>query len=267
MWEESEEGLKRRKTIYTVLGFALLNCDRLLHPISPYLTDYLSTEAFGVDSLVLEEWPESLPEFRNETLEVEFDLLSKLVSITNAARMRGKVKRRWPLRKAFYLVSKDSKDLVLANKGLLLELTNLENLELSENPSKTPLKVTVKLNLELVAPRAKRDLSKLQEVVSNSNAIALYNEMSDKGKVKVAGFELSAQDLQFTFTSSDEKYAVSENFGMVVALDVSRDDELLAKGLLRDVARNLQSLRKEKKFNPTDILSVATVAGLSKQAY
>jgi isoleucyl-tRNA synthetase len=34
---------------------------------------------------------------------------------------------------------------------------------------------------------------------------------------------------------------------------------------MRDLARNLQSLRKEKGFNPTEVLSSAKVVGLSDQ--
>jgi isoleucyl-tRNA synthetase len=267
MWEESEEAKLRRRTIYIVLGFALLNCNKLLHPISPYLTDYLSVGAFGANPLTLEVWPSSLPEFRNEKLEVEFDLLSKLVSLTNAARMKAKTKRRWPLRKAFYLVSKDLMDLVLANRDLLLEQTNLKDLELQDDPSQTPLKVSVKMNLELVAPKVKQKLKELETALALSKAESLYNEIAEKGKVTVGNFELEPQDLEFSFSSEDKNYSVSESYGMVVALDVSRDERLVAEGLLRDVARNLQAIRKERRFNPTDILSLAVVAGLGKQNF
>jgi isoleucyl-tRNA synthetase len=265
MWEETEPARNRRRTIYSVLGFALLSCDKLLHPIAPYLTDYLSAEAFQAKALTLEDWPSSLPEYRNERLEVEFDLLSKLVSLSNAARMKAKTKRRWPLRKAFYLVSKDSKDLVLANKDLLLEQTNLQEVELQDDPRGTPLKVSVRLNLDLVAPKVKQRLKELQAELERSSPVSLYNKMGEKGKAKMGDFELEAQDLKFYFASDDQRYSVSENYGMVIALDVSRDENLVAEGLLRDVARNLQALRKEKRFNPTELLSFAAVAGLGQQ--
>ncbi len=265
MWEESERARTRRSTIYTVLGFALFILDKLLHPIAPYLTDYLSATAFGTESSVLEPWPSSHPEFRNETLEVEFDLLAKLVSLTNAARMKGKIKRRWPLRKAYYLVSKDSKELVLVNSDLLLEQANLLGLEVTDDPSDLPVRVSARLNSDLVAPRAKARLRELQDTLSHSDPVKLYMELADKGKTKLGDFELDPQELQFSFTSEDPKYSVSENYGMVVALDVSRDQKLIAEGLLRDVARNLQALRKERKYIPTEVLSTAQVAGLGAQ--
>jgi hypothetical protein len=34
---------------------------------------------------------------------------------------------------------------------------------------------------------------------------------------------------------------------------------------MRDLARNLQQLRKERQYNPTDILSAAYVAGLDDE--
>lgn len=268
MWEETEETKKRRLAIYSVLGVVLYTCDLLLHPIAPYLTDYLSGKCFGVEALLELDWPESMPEFRNERLEVEFDLLAKTVSLTNAARMKAKVKRRWPLRKAYYLVGQNEKDLILENKGLLLEQTNLSDVELASDPAKLPIIVSVKPNYEIVAPRAKARMNELSMKLAKADACQLFVELSKSEKAKLRDmddFELTQADLIFSFASSDAKCVVSENYGIVVALDSSRDDQLIAQGIVRDLARNLQALRKEKGFNPTEILNVARVSGLSAQ--
>jgi isoleucyl-tRNA synthetase len=268
MWEENEESKKRREVIYSVLGFALLTCDKLLQPISPYLTDYLAKESFGVKFLTVEDWPSSISEFRNERLEIEFDLLGKIISLTNSARMKAKLKRRWPLRKAFYLVNQDAEDLILVNKDILLEQTNLQDLQLAHDPNRTPLVLSAKLNMELVAPRAKQRVEELSRTLAKLDAAELYREISKNGKARLREFpdlELSSSDIVFSFASRDPRYIVSENNGMVVALDSSRDEELISQGLLRDIARNLQSIRKQKGFNPTDVLSLAQVAGIGPQ--
>ena len=269
MWEENEESKSRRRAIYTVLGAVLYNCDVLMHPIAPYLTDYLASKCFGVEALLIREWPNSKPEFRDERLEVEFDLLAKTVSLTNAARMKARVKRRWPLRKAFYLATEDEMELILKNKDLLLEQTNLSEVELSSDPTKLPIKVSVKPNFELVAPRAKARMNELSAKLAKTDAAWLFNEISRNGKARLpemADFELTLSDLIFSFTPSDSKYVVSENYGIVVALDSSRDDQLIAQGIVRDLARNLQALRKEKGYNPTDVLGTARVAGIGSQS-
>jgi isoleucyl-tRNA synthetase len=182
--------------------------------------------------------------------------------------MKAKVKRRWPLRKAYYLVGQNERDLVLENKELLLEQTNLSDVELVSDPAKLPISITVKPNFELVAPRAKARMNELSAKLAKADAKQLFNELSNKDKTRLLDmddFELTQSDLIFTFASSDPKYVVSENYGIVVALDSSRDEQLIAQGVVRDLARNLQALRKEKGFNPTDILTVARVSGLNAQ--
>ena len=37
---------------------------------------------------------------------------------------------------------------------------------------------------------------------------------------------------------------------------------MMAKGLIKDLARRIQTLRKEKGFNPTDILEKASILEL-----
>ncbi|MGI0090845.1 MAG: class I tRNA ligase family protein, partial [Nitrososphaerales archaeon] len=240
MWEEDEESKARRRVIYTVLGAVLFNCDILIHPIAPYLSDYVASRCFDVDALLERDWPESKPEFRDERLEVEFDLLAKTVSLTNAARMKGKVKRRWPLRKAFYLATRDEMELIAMNKDLLLEQTNLSEVELASDPTKVPINVSVKPNFELVAPRAKARMNELSAKLGKTDATWLFNEISKNGKVRLpemSDFELTLSDLVFSFSPSDARYVVSENFGIVVALDLARDDHLIAQGIIRDLAR------------------------------
>ena len=269
MWEENELAKKRREEIYSVLGFVLYECDKMLHPISPYLTDFLATECFGTDSLLLEDWPSSKAEFNDQRLEDQFDILSKLVSLTNSARMKGKIKRRWPLKKAFYLASDEVRELALSNKELFLEQTNLAEVDIQSDPSKVPLDISAKPNYELLAPIVKQKMPALERAISESNSSSLYNEIAKKGKLKVKGFEdlgeLEPQAIQFTFSPKDPKYVMSENFGIVVALDTTRDEELISKGLVRDLARHLQAMRKEKNFNPTDVLQAAEIAGLRSQ--
>ena len=267
LWEESAESEGRRRVIYAILGFTLLNCDRLLHPIAPFVTDYLAGRIFNVESLILEEWPEPRASFRNDRLEVEFDILSKMVSLTNAARMKAKVKRRWPLRNVVYLVSQDVKDLAEENKGLLLEQTNVLQAELETDPKKTPIVLSVKPNFQQVAPRAREKMSELASKLAASDARALYSSLSENAKARLPempDFEILPSDVEFTFSASDSRYSVAENYGIVVALDTSRDEELITQGIMRDAARNIQALRKERGFNPTDVLDHATVAGLGE---
>jgi isoleucyl-tRNA synthetase len=76
-------------------------------------------------------------------------------------------------------------------------------------------------------------------------------------EVPVSAFEL--------VTTPGEGYEVAEKGGMFVAISKERDPKLVAEGLVRDVARRLQALRKEKGFVPTAMLRSASVAGLEDE--
>jgi isoleucyl-tRNA synthetase len=53
--------------------------------------------------------------------------------------------------------------------------------------------------------------------------------------------------------------------GISVYLDAYRDEGLLGEGLMRDIARRVQALRKELGYVPTDILDSVHIAGLDKE--
>jgi isoleucyl-tRNA synthetase len=72
---------------------------------------------------------------------------------------------------------------------------------------------------------------------------------------------------------SDRTPAYASNEGWVSAvegdvqvfLDTQRDEKLLGEGLMRDLARRVQALRKELGYVPTDVLSDVFVAELDDE--
>ena len=67
-----------------------------------------------------------------------------------------------------------------------------------------------------------------------------------------------------SYVSSKRWNSASEG-GIQVFVDTHRDMELLGEGLMRDLARRIQSLRKECGYIPTDILNAVHVAELGSE--
>jgi len=77
----------------------------------------------------------------------------------------------------------------------------------------------------------------------------------------VMEFELSER-----IPEHDSKRWVHASEGEIhVLLDVYRDEALKGMGLMRDLARRVQSLRKELGFVPTDVLEAVHIAGLDEE--
>ncbi|MFI5421738.1 MAG: DUF5915 domain-containing protein, partial [Nitrososphaerales archaeon] len=194
--------------------------------------------------------------------------LSKAISLTNSARMKAKLKRRWPLKEAYYLAAEPERELLLPNQNLLQEQANVIEVKYVSDPKEMPITITVKPNFEILAPKVKSRMNELSAKLAKADAIWLFNEISKEGKARLSDMrdvELTVSDLIFSFASADLNHVVVENFGIVVALDTSRDNALIARGLVKDLARNVQALRKEKGFNPTDVLELVKIAGLGEQ--
>ncbi|MGB9853829.1 MAG: isoleucine--tRNA ligase [Candidatus Bathyarchaeales archaeon] len=61
------------------------------------------------------------------------------------------------------------------------------------------------------------------------------------------------------------KWSSTTEKGITVFIDVYRDEKLLGEGLMRDIARRVQSLRKELGYVPTDMLNNVHIAGLEEE--
>ncbi len=62
------------------------------------------------------------------------------------------------------------------------------------------------------------------------------------------------------------RWALASDFELHVFLDTQRDETLEGEGLMRDLARRVQALRKELGFMPTDILNAVHVAELGSNS-
>ena len=270
LWDDREETLERRLAIYALLGHTLMKVDILTHPISPYITEALYLQTFSPEkrSIMLAEWPFMKQELRNEKLEETFATIDTVISLTNAARMKAKAKRRWPMKTATVLVPTSIKRAVSEHIELLKDMTNVKQIILTDSVENTPIKLKLKPRWDLLGPIFKAALGKARKQFEMLKPMQVKKELDSKELFTITidsqEFKISRAEIEFEFIS-DEKHAVAEREGYVVALSVERDAELVAEGTMRDIARRLQSLRKERGYSPTEILDAAYLAGLEAE--
>jgi isoleucyl-tRNA synthetase len=208
LWTDEPETLERRQTIYALLHHALKTVTLLFNPVTPYLSEALYQKVYRQlepelpESVNFASWPVPNEKIRNKTLEAQFEILLKTVSIAYAARQQGKLKRRWPLSKAIVVAPEKTLEALKHLEALFLELTNVKAAE-----------YTVQV----------------PEYVGGENWVS-----SQEGDITV-------------FVSGQ------------------RDETLLGEGIMRDLARRVQALRKEMGFVPTDVLESVHVAELETE--
>jgi isoleucyl-tRNA synthetase len=280
IWSDSTNELNRRLTIYSVLGYVLKQIDIMLHPISPFTTEYLFLVCFATaKSIMLENWPKHNDKLVNKDIESAFDKLKEVVSLVNGARMKAQIKRRWPIKQVFICSSKPQLLYLEGISDLLKSHLNTEKCDIVEISDETELqkvsslienKMPIIPNFKLInkniSPRVKADIVKVIyafekidkfELMKSLQFCNIYPLYYDEGRK----IDLSLNDLELSYAVSDG-YIASDKNDLLVIIATKRDKELTIKGLLRDLARNLQQLRKERGYNPTDVLSSAFIADL-----
>jgi isoleucyl-tRNA synthetase len=286
IWDDSAENLDKRLAVYATLGHVLLQIDIMLHPLSPFISDYmyLSCLVGRKKSVLFETWPVRDERLANTKVEGAFDMIKEVVSTANAARNLASLKRRWPIRDAIICgthtelkplevegVSESLKSQLNTEQYRMVQINAGSQLDkvssLLEN--NLPITVSVSLVRKSVAPRVKADINSVLQAFEKIDKLALIRELKSSGKFVLAyndgkSTEILPSDVDVAY-KAQEGYSSSERANLVVFISTKRDKELIAKGLLRDLARNLQQLRKERQYNPTDILSAAYVAGLDDE--
>ncbi|XES78564.1 MAG: isoleucine--tRNA ligase [Candidatus Bathyarchaeia archaeon] len=209
LWTDEPETRQRRQAIYAVLHTALKTVTLMFNPVTPYVSEALFQKIYRKldpalpESVNMENWPEPNPALRNPTVEADFDVLFKCVSLVNAARQTAKLKRRWPLRTVVVVAPQTVTGALQRSEDLFLEMTN------------------------------------------------------------VKGAEYASATVEH---SDSEGWVSAVEADTTVLINGKRDDQLLGEGIMRDLARRVQALRKELGYMPTDVLEAAHIAELDPES-
>ncbi len=283
LWNENEEKKNRRLAIYAVLSKVLKTLDILIHPFCPFTSEYLYQTVFDEkQSILLDKWPQYQESLVSEKIEESFDIMKDVVSVSSAARMKGKLKRRWPLNEAQICVRKDQKIKLESLSELLQSQLNIEKFSIVETEKESgleqilelkqlglPVKAVIELERKKIGPKVRQHMEKLVTTFAETNPEEIISSLQKDGKYDfdIDGeiISLDNEDFIVDFDAS-ENFAVSKRDNYIVFISTSRNKEMMAKGLVKDVARRLQTLRKERGYNPTDVLDVASILDLDEES-
>ncbi len=272
LWRDDPKERGRRLAIYSVLGHALRSIDELLHPISPFSTEFLYQEVFAStkwSSPLLAKGQLKSAKVRGTARpEKTVDFALVVEEACNSARTKARLKRRWPLRTLEVLVPKGSVQLAEVAKTIISSLCNVKGVAVSTSVSGFPAVFTLKPNAGRMGALFKektRDLLSEAKPLGGDEAVKAHltgrpvkvSAASGMVEVPVTAYSLDV--------SPREGFEVGERDGIFVAVSRERDRSLMAEGLVRDLARRLQALRKARGFVPTAMLGSAAVAGLEDE--
>ena len=280
LWDDDKARQDRRHAIYATISAALRCIDIIIHPFCPFTTEYLYKMLFGQKkSILLEEWPRVDESLVDHNLEEEFGSLRSLLSVAASARAQARLKRRWTLQEAIVTVPADKAG-VEHLKPYLMQQMNVKKL-IGPIPTKAqsdferiyemvkldmPIKPIIELDRKRVGPRAKQAMPKLVKELKKTNPGSIIES------IKAGRCAMSIDGIEFVLTPADfvvgmkpaDQYQMASRDGYTVFISTARNDATVSQWFLRDVARRIQNLRKERGYDPTQILDAAYVLNLDE---
>ena len=250
---------------YATLYHILLTLSKLLAPVMPFVTEVMYQNlARSMDKDVCESvhhcaWPVMDKGLVDQGLMERMALAIQISALGRSARSTSGVKLRQPLSRARVYAGRRAPDL-----GTLAELVTDElNVKAIEFVDKEADLVKHEIGLlpNILGPKYGKRFPLLRKAVAGADAGALALrfqadltvslDLGDGGQL----VDLLPEEVEIR-THGREGYAVAEEKGIVVAVDVVLTPELAREGLARDLVRRIQMLRKDADFQLDDRITI-----------
>ncbi len=245
------DALAAQATLYE----ALVAVSLMLAPFCPFVADRLWRE-LGVssgegDSVHLQTWPALDQAAIDPDLEAQMALAVQLSSLGRAARGEAGVKVRQPLSRALVFLAPGS-PAILAD--VVADELNVDQVvEAQDLAEAVSLEITP--NFRVLGPRLGEAVKEVRGALARLDAPAVAAALEAGGTVTVqlssGAVALGPDELEVR-VRGQSGFAVSREGSAVVALDLRIDEDLRRRGLVREVVRHVQDLRKARGLEVSD---------------
>ena len=250
---------------YQTLYIALKGVLKVLAPVIPFVSEAMyqnlvrGLESDAPESIHLCSFPEVVPSVIDEEVIRDIDAVIKLVEMGRHARNKVNLKIRQPLSKLQYAVSDDALAKAFdQNAGEIMDELNVKKIERVSSPEKI-MKFSLKPNFKSLGDKYGNELNQIRDLLAETDYAEATENLRGEGVISLSNngsvYELSAEDVIVQEDVLDGKSAVSEK-QLTVAVITELTEELIQEGIVRDMIRSVQNMRKEAGFNVEDRITV-----------
>lgn len=260
--EESPDRREAFSTLYTVL----LTLSKVAAPFIPFLSEAIYREMrtkSDPESVHICDFPLYNSALRDETLELQMELVQLVVSMGHALRKENRLKVRQPLRKAHIVCADEEKLGALRQQAqLIADELNVHEIDFSSDETGVVV-LSSKPNFRLLGKKVGSKMRPVQEKIQKFG----QKEMNTLLDGKTVTIEVEGEQIELTSEDVEVQRQVVEGLvaatshGVALALDTALDEELLTEGLVRELINKINTMRREGGFAVTDRIAVKIQTG------
>ncbi|MBT3180765.1 MAG: isoleucine--tRNA ligase [Candidatus Marinimicrobia bacterium] len=261
-WKSEDDNDKN--TAYATLYHVLTNVIRITAPVLPFVSEsiyqnlVINSENGMPESVHLCSYPEADKTWIDHDLIQNVDALKTLVELGRSARNQSNQKIRQPLSKALFAVENDSvAKFVENNKEIILDELNVKKIErITESDQLISYKI--KPNLRTLGQKYGKGLAEIRGILESLNASDLVTEIQKSNLIELENgkYKLTREDI-FIETEAEEGFAAASQGGITVGLSLELTEDLLLEGIVRDIVRSVQNMRKDAGFAVEDRITIS----------
>ncbi len=271
-WKSEHDSDKQ--TAYSTLYYVLVRLIKILAPFTPFVTEAMyqnlvrSVQPDAFQSIHHCEWPQADPSATSEELLAQMAQARLIASLGLSARSSAGIKVRQPLSRAMVYDAGSGGSRI--SEGLMAIVADELNVKAVEFVEQEADLVTYRLapDGKLLGPRLGRRFPRVRAALAAADAARVV-------KQKRAGLPIGLSVDRETIELAPEEVlvgvqplqglAVAHDKGLTVAVDVVITPGLRAEGLVRDMVRHLQTLRKTADYRLDQRITVG-LFDLSQEA-
>jgi len=241
LWDEADSADKQacQHTLHEVLSIV----SRLMAPIAPFMSDKIHNDLTGT-SVHMADWPvDDALTSQDLNLEQQMSVVRSLAETGRKIRVDVNRRQRLPCRSGWIVGGPELSDF----HDILAEELNVENLTTEPDLDRFQ-RIQLVPNHKSLGAKCRAELPKVLAELAKAEPETLLSEI-ESGSAKLAGYDIGTDDVEVHRVEKDgfaaSTFSVDDSSDVSLVLDVSVDDELLSKGLAREITRRVQSKRKD----------------------
>ena len=261
-WKSEDD--QDKNSAYATLYYVLKNTITLIAPVLPFISETIyqnlvvNSDSNAKESVHLCDFPEPVDDWINQELIINVDSLRKFVELGRSARSKSKVKIRQPLGKVSFAIE-DNKvaDFFIQNRDIILEELNVKSVERLTDTDQL-ITYKIKPNLRTLGQKYGKGLAEIRNLLEKEDSSMLVSQLQSSGVFELNGGEymLSRDDI-FIETEPTDGFSAVSGDGITVGLSLDLDEDLLMEGLVRDIVRLVQEMRKNAGFAVEDRIEIS----------
>ncbi|MDG2397932.1 MAG: class I tRNA ligase family protein, partial [Candidatus Marinimicrobia bacterium] len=258
-WKSEDDADKQ--AAYVVLYEVLTNVIKILAPVLPFVTENIfqnlvrNMDSAASESVHLCDYPISDESKINLDLMDKVDALRRVVELGRSARNKANLKIRQPLAELFFTVKDYSvADFIFEQQNVVLDELNVKSLHHAELESDL-IRYIIKPNLPLLGKKFGKMLPQIRDYLNGADGDQILNDIRTQ---KNYTFDLNGESIilirddLLIDTESTDGFTSSGDDHVTVGLTIKLTEELVQEGIVRDVIRQVQTMRKNANFAVED---------------